>query len=73
MSKDKIEKECWYDRFESPEQYVKVKIHMLKHDMYIKPTEEEVEHLYSLRNQTAIDNAVHSIMDRHWKDKWEKN
>lgn len=66
MNKEKIEKECWYDNFENPEQYVGAKLDMLRNDMCINPTLKEIDHLYMLKTQSAIDNAVHSIIDRHW-------
>lgn len=66
MCYEKVEKECWYDKFENPEQYVEAKLHMLRYNMYIEPTKEELEHLRTLKTECAIDNAVHSIIDRHW-------
>ena len=56
----------YIDEFVNPKQYIKAKLKMLRNEMFIKPTEEEVEHLYSLKTSVAIDNAVHSIIDRHW-------
>jgi hypothetical protein len=64
---DEYNESQWFDEFKSPKQYVEAKIKMLMHDMYIRPTEEEVKHLMSLKTPTAIDNAVHSIIDRYWK------
>ena len=58
--------QAYFEEFINPEQYVKAKLKMLKNEMYIKPTEEEIAHLYSLKTDVAIDNAVHSIIDRHW-------
>lgn len=66
------EKLAWMPLFENPKQYADRKIDMLRHHMYINPTEAEIEHLYELKTKTDIDNAVHSIIDRHWKDAWEK-
>lgn len=60
--------ENWDPDFESPEQYVGCKLVMLRKEMYIEPTEQEVAHLYELKTVTAIDNAVHSIIARHWAD-----
>ena len=51
----------YFCEFKNPKQYIKAKLKMLQNEMYIKPTEEEVEHLYSLKTDVAIDNAVHSI------------
>lgn len=56
----------YFEEFKNPKQYVKAKLKMLRNDMFIKPTEEEIEYLYSLKTDVAIDNAVHSIIDRHW-------
>jgi hypothetical protein len=61
------EKECWFAEFITPRQYADVKIKMLQKDMYIKPSEEEIAHLYSLETQHDIDRAVASIVDRHWE------
>ena len=52
--------------FENPIQYIQLKLKMLRKDMYITPTKEEIAHLYCLTSETAINNAVHSIIDRHW-------
>lgn len=52
--------------FKNPKQYIKFKLKMLRRDMYIEPTQKEVDHLYTLTTETAIDNAVHSIIARHW-------
>lgn len=53
-------------RFITPEQYVKAKLKILSRDFCIEATEEEIEHLNTLRTQTAIDNAILSIMTRRW-------
>ena len=52
--------------FKTVEQYVEAKIKILKRDFRVNPTDEEINHLYTLKTQTAIDNACHSIRDRHW-------
>ena len=57
-----------YDDYKNPEQYVRHKLKMLRKEMFIRPTDKEVVHLKSLTTRTAIDNAVHSIIDRHWGD-----
>ena len=54
--------------FVNPEQYVGMKLDMLRKDMKIKPSKEEVEHLYSLKTEGDIDRAVCSIIGRHWAD-----
>lgn len=52
--------------FTTPEEYIDGKIVMLRNEMYINPTLEEINHLYSLKTEGDIDRAVHSIIDRHW-------
>lgn len=56
----------FFEKFESPEQYVKSKIEMLEVDMCIKLADEEIAHLRELKTETAIDAAVRSIIARHW-------
>lgn len=56
----------FFEKFESPEQYVKTKLRMLEDDMCIRLTEEELAHLKELKTETAIDAAVRSIIARHW-------
>ena len=58
--------DLWYGDTSSIDSYIKCKIKMLKKDMKITPTQKEIDHLYDLTNTVAIDNAVHSIIDRHW-------
>ena len=52
--------------FKTAEKYVKDKLRILKRDFYIEATYEEVSHLKTLKTQTAIDNAILSIINRHW-------
>ncbi len=52
--------------FKTAWKYVKDKVRILERDFYIKPTEEELAHLNTLTTQTAIDNAVLSIIAHHW-------
>ena len=52
--------------FKTPEKYVKDKLRILKRDFYIEATEEEIAHLKTLTTQTAIDNAILTIINRHW-------
>lgn len=59
--------ESFLATFITPEQYVEDKLEMLREEMYIYPTYDEVKHLKSLKTETSIDNAVHSIIDRHWR------
>lgn len=52
--------------FKNPEQYVKAKFKIWKRDFYIEPTDEEREHIKTLKNQTQIDNAFQSLITRRW-------
>lgn len=61
-----LEKSCWDQEFKNPKQYVDLKLKMLRRDMCIEPTPEEIGHLYSLKTRGDIDRAVHSVIDRHW-------
>lgn len=56
----------YIEEYKNPKQYIKAKLKMLRNEMFIEPTEEEIRHLLTLRSDVAIDNAVHSIIDRHW-------
>lgn len=57
---------AWAPEFNNPEQYIQVKLKMLRRDMYIRPTAEEIMHLHTLKTRGDIDRAVASIVDRHW-------
>lgn len=61
-----VSEDQWFSNFETPQQYLKVKLEMLEYDMCIKPTIEELDHLRELKTRGDIDRAVHSIIDRHW-------
>ena len=52
--------------FLNPKQYVDEKLQILQVDMYICPTSDEIDHLYTLKTQGDIDRAVHTIIERHW-------
>lgn len=60
------DRQSYFDEFRNPTQYIKAKLKMLRNEMYIEPTQGEIDHLYSLKTDVAIDNAVHSIIDRYW-------
>ena len=63
---DRQKNDSFFITFVTPEQYVEDKIEMLREEMYIKPTYDEIAHLKTLKTEVSIDNAVHSIIDRHW-------
>ena len=52
--------------FKTPKKYVEEKLKILCRDFCINATEEEIAHLNTLKTQTQIDNAVLSIINRHW-------
>ena len=56
----------FYGDTRSIELFLASKLKMLRKDMLIEPTREELDQLYSLNSMVAIDNMVHSIIDRHW-------
>lgn len=52
--------------FKTPEQYIEQKLKILKRDFRITATETELEHLNTLTTQIQIDNAILTIIARHW-------
>ena len=54
-------------KFSTPGKYIKEKLKILRRDFCINPTEEEIAHLHTLTAQIPIDNAVITIMKRHWR------
>lgn len=52
--------------FITPKQYADFKLVMLRKEMYIDPTEDEIAHLYELKTEGDIDRAVHTIIERAW-------
>ena len=59
-------KEKWLIEFGNPKQYVRDKLNMLRDEMYIQPTLEEIEHLRTLKTEGDIDRAVRDIINRAW-------
>lgn len=60
------EMDDWYEEFENPEQYINFKLTMLRKDMMIEPTEEEIAMLKSKTTERDIDRACLSIINRAW-------
>ena len=60
------ERVSWRKKFENPEKYIKEKLRMLRQDMYIEPTEEEIDRLKSKKTESEIDNVVRGIVARAW-------
>lgn len=52
--------------FENPKQYIKQKLKILRDDMCIQPTWQELDHLNTLKTEGDIDRAIHSIIEKHW-------
>ena len=50
----------------TPEKYLKAKLKILSRDFKITPTETELEHLRTLTTEISIDNAILSVIARHW-------
>ncbi len=52
----------------NPEKYLEAKLKILtdSRGFGIKPTEEELEHLRTLKTQTAIDNGILTIINKRW-------
>ena len=53
-------------QFTTPKKYLTAKLKILSRDFKLTPTETELEHLRTLTTQIAIDNAILSIINRHW-------
>ena len=66
VNKKMKHEDIWYGDTSSIKSYIRSKLKMLRNEMLIDPTEEEIEHLKELKTTVAIDNAVHSIIERHW-------
>lgn len=62
----KDERESWRTPFVSPEKYVNAKLRMLRNDMYIEPTAEEIARLRSKKTEVEIDSVVRGIVARAW-------
>lgn len=56
----------WLVEFQNPKQYVDDKLEMLRNEMYIYPSPEEIAHLRTLKTEGDIDRAVKSIINRAW-------
>ena len=52
--------------FKTPKKYIEQKLKILRRDFHVDPTEEEISHLNTLTTQVTIDNAILSIIARHW-------
>lgn len=52
----------------NPQKYLTAKLCILEdpRGFGIHPTEEELEHLRTLKTQVQIDNAIWTIIERRW-------
>lgn len=62
----RVERETYKSKFTTPEKYITGKLKMLKRDMKIEPTDEEIAHLKKMKTEGDIDRAVKSIIARAW-------
>lgn len=53
-------------QFTTPEKYLRAKLKILSRDFKIEPTATELEHLSTLTTEISIDNAILSVIARHW-------
>lgn len=56
----------WFVKFDSPEKYAESRISILEDDMCIHPSDEECEHVLSLKTRNDIDRAIRVIINRAW-------
>ena len=52
--------------FVNPEQYVERKIVMLKQEMFIDLSDEDIRHMRGLTSRGAIDAAVRGMINKYW-------
>lgn len=48
--------------------YVKKKLEMLMAEFLVTPTQEEVDELFNLTSEKAIDKKVVHIIKKHWEE-----
>lgn len=66
LAKQKDERETWKGKFSTPEKYIEAKLKILRRDMLIEPTEEELIQLRSKKTEVGIDSCVKAIIARAW-------
>jgi hypothetical protein len=65
-NQEKEERLRWYPRFETVKQYREAKLRILRVDMYIEPTLEELNHLSTLKTEGDIDRWTRGVIERYW-------
>jgi hypothetical protein len=58
---------AYIPKFETPEQFIEEKLAMLGEDFKLTLTDEEINHLSSLKTEVDINAAVRTILNNHWK------
>lgn len=48
--------------------YVNSRLDILVNDFMLSLTDKEKDHLYSLKTEIAVDNAIRAICKRRWED-----
>lgn len=56
------------DRCQTVEEYADVRINILERDFMIKLTDEEKDHVKSLKTETAVDAAIRAICKKRWEE-----
>jgi hypothetical protein len=69
MKDQKEERLSWYPRFETARQYRESKLRILRDDMYIEPTLDELNHLSTLKTEGEIDRWYRGVINRYWNSR----
>ena len=54
-------------KFTTAREFADAKIEMLRDEMCINLSIEDIEHLYSLKEEYEINAAVKAIINKHWR------
>lgn len=52
--------------FTTPEKYIEARVNILE-QLGIYLTEEDIQHLPQFKTEYAIDAAIKTVINRHWK------
>lgn len=58
--------ENWDTNFTTVDRYVNYKLKILRNDMYINPTWEEISHMRDCQTRGAVDAAFRSLITKYW-------
>lgn len=67
-TKKQMVTEWYYGDDSTIENYIESKLKMLRKDMLIEPTDDEIRQLNRAKTTISVDNLVHSIIGRHWDE-----